>query len=186
MKNIIIIFLFFVNITTFCAQNDTLYLKRRDPHQANYPFKTDTIIIESYARKNFLFGTTVLPWTDNQMEAKNFGLDFDKVKISECKNDRPPFGPEKINTIKVTDSLIIIDINLVGNCCNSFLCDIQIKNNTTLNLIYYGYGNNCSCTCCFGLTYMIHKDNFEEFNKQFKKLKNVIINGDIKTSRPLK
>ena len=48
------------------------------------------------------------------------------------------------------DTEMLIDINISENCCYSFLCDIAIINNSTINLIFYGYGTYCDCDCCFG------------------------------------
>jgi hypothetical protein len=76
-----------------------------------------------------------------------------------------------------------IELKYWGNCCHSFLCDIEVKNETTVNLIIHGYGATyCSCDCCYGLTYHFTTMKVDEFEK----LKYIIINGDQKTKKQIK
>lgn len=122
-----------------------------------------------------LKGTTKLPWTQNQQIAKGYGFFLDTIRIRECDQTKAPPKHEEITSIKEDNSKLIIESNIIGNCCHEFLCDIEVINGRTLNLIHYGYGNTyCSCTCCFGLTYEITIMPYE----QYEKVENVMLNGN--------
>ncbi len=55
---------------------------------------------------------------------------------------------------------LTIKTTFIANCCTYFLGEIQIINDTSLNLIFTNYGGECFCFCCFELTYkVITKDN---------------------------
>jgi len=86
---------------------------------------------------------------------------------------------DEISVITLTDSTLNIEANIHDNCCFSFLCDAKEENDSILNLTYIGYGVNCSCDCCFGLTY---KFNITKgFPKNCNYLKGVELNSDRKT-----
>lgn len=174
----------FVSIAFEINAQDTVYIKQPfDLENGKRIYKTDTIIFPGSLHKHILVGTTILTSTLNQQDAKNYGLYFNKVDFSECNGDATiEFVPNKINSVINNDSLLLIDFNITSNCCYSFLCDIQILNETTLNLIYYGYGNYCDCECCFGLKYFISKESVPDFGK----IKSIIINNNFKTSFKLK
>lgn len=113
------------------------------------------------------------------MRAKNYGIDFTKIRKSDCKSSGKEVysSPDKINSVFITDSNVIIDFNLCDNCCYDFLCDISVDSNNYLNLLYTGYGSYCGCNCCFGLEYELIVFNL----KNFKKIKGVTLNGKIET-----
>lgn len=177
------IFIIFFALNSF-GQKDTVFIRYNadnDPDKIVY--KTDTVFFNTPMGRHILKGTTVLPWTHNQQIAKGYGLYLDNVSQSDCKKDATAERiPAKINSIINTGDELIIDINISDNCCYSFLCDVQILNESTINLIYYGYGTYCSCDCCFGLTYKFKK----ETELDLTKIKSVMINGIIKTLTPIK
>lgn len=168
------------------GQADTVFI-RYDNNQfgeAKVEYKTDTLIFEIPTARAVLHGTTVLPWTGNQQNAKGYGLYLDKVEIAPCQQGERPKEEEEVLSVSQTDTTLTIQLNILGNCCHSFLCDIQIVNDSIVNLIQYGYGGSyCACICCFGLTYEFTL--MREYS-EFEKLKKIMINGDERTLRQLK
>ena len=183
LKFIIIITTLILSTDLTFGQSDTVFIRyNKDSFEDIMNYKTDTIIFNTPNERQLLYGTTVLPWTGNQQIAKGFGLYLDKVSVTPCKNGRPDEKVRVLSTFS-TDSTLKITLNILGNCCHSFLCDISVVKDSLINLIHYGYGSTyCSCICCFGLTYNISLlKEFSEFNK----LKWIIINGDDRTLKKL-
>lgn len=132
-----------------------------------------------------LTGTTVLKASARNMEARwVHGLWLDDFKSSEClqpQSETP--SPTEITSVRQTnDSTLVITVNINENCSYSFLGEIEIVSNNTLNLIYHGYGGYANCNCCFGLTYKI--ELLKDENYKFDKLEYVTINGVAKTTLP--
>ena len=89
----------------------------------------------------------------------------------------------QVMTVNRDKDSLTIGIKYWGNCCHSFLCDIEVKDDTTINLIVHDYGATyCSCSCCFGLKYHFRTMKVDAFDK----LKYISINGDNKTMKQLK
>ena len=162
---------------------DTVFMQYRKYGVEGYV--TDTVIFEGSWKRNILTGTTIIHETDNQNTAYYlYGLYFNKVTKSDCQNGGiPDYVPDRINSILLTDSTLIIDINITGNCSHDFLCDFAVDTTGTLILFYTGYGGRAICSCCFGLTYhlCIDKDmgNFSE-------IKAVKIGDNRKTIKEIK
>jgi hypothetical protein len=179
-------FLMVVLVTSFSwGQADTVFIKYNiDKFEDKPNYKTDTVIFDTPNARQILYGTTVLPWTQNQQIAKNYGLYLDTVSMTPCKQDlgaRPNTIGEVLSVNHHNDSLTI-ELNYWGNCCHSFLCDIEVRDDNTVNLIIHGYGATyCSCQCCFGLTY--HLTTFKGI--EFEKLKYIMVNDDEKTKMPI-
>jgi hypothetical protein len=132
--------------------------------------------------RHILKGTTILPYTSNQQNAKGYGFYFEKVNLSNCQRNGLEYEnriQEHVNYIIQTDSTLIIDFNFYDNCCYSFLCDISVVDESILNLIYTGYGTYCDCDCCYGLNYRISLIKDENFSK----IKYLMINGNSKTKK---
>jgi len=186
MKILFNLILFFALTGSAQGQTDTVFI-RYDKNQfgeEKIDYKTDTVVFETPTARAILHGTTVLPWTSNQQYAKGYGLYIEKVEISPCRQGERPKEQEEVISAVQTDTTLILQLNILGNCCHSFLCDIQVINDTTINLIQYGYGATyCACICCFGLTYEFSL--MREYS-EFDKLKNVMINGDERTLKRLK
>lgn len=160
--NLIIIFLF-LEFYSLSQHVDTLIITSISYGER----KTDTIsYLNSAMKENYLVGTDVL-WNEKTYFTSMNGVILDKVFFSECELDytkKPPhFGGDKISSIEIKDSLMLVHTNIVGNCCHNFLCDVELKSDT-LNLGYIGYGDYCGCTCCFGITYKIIVWDFEDIN----------------------
>jgi len=180
---LILILLGLIDLSLF-GQKDTVFIKYDlDDMNGKVHYTTDTIYFETPMRRQILKGTDILPYTHNQQIAKGYGLYLDKVVQSDCKKDATAERiPTKINSIINTDKELIVDFNFSDNCCYSFLCDIAIVNNSTLNLIFYGYGTYCDCDCCHGLTFKMSKEEAVEN----KKVTSIMINGNVKTLTQLK
>lgn len=132
-----------------------------------------------YGQENFrneytLKGTTVLTGSDkNALSEYVHGYRLSNITSTECQNGgRPEEIKEEIWSISETDSSYSISINIRGNCAHAFLGEIEIKNDSIINLISHGYGGNSTCMCCFGLTYTI---TFDQTASQ--KVKYIMING---------
>ena len=148
----------------------------------------DTVYVDKKSGDNQtsdhqLIGTTTLKASEKNMEARwVHGLWLEDFTSSEClqpQSESP--SPTEITSVKhPNDSTLIITANINANCSYSFLGEIEIVSNNTLNLIYHGYGGYASCNCCFGLTYKIELFRDDEY--KFDKLKYVTINGIAKTS----
>lgn len=182
MKKVIFIILAFIISIACIAQSDTVFIRYdKSEYDAPIQYTTDTIIYETFTMRKLLYKSMVLPLTLNQQIAKGYGLFLDSVAISPCANKgqgRPDYINEVQSVISTEDSLVI-QINFWGNCCHHFLCDIEIVDTNTINIITIGYGGMyCSCDCCYGLSLFFEplNDVFEDF----KKLKYISINGDKK------
>ncbi|MEO5584762.1 MAG: hypothetical protein ABIQ75_04840 [Flavobacteriales bacterium] len=168
-----------------CAQQDTVFMRHSKEWTADtLSYVTDTVVFPSGMMRHILTGTTILLQTNEQQNAKGFGLYFDKVTKSDCQHngEEAYLSKDKINSIVSTDSTLTVDINVYDNCCFDFLCDLAVDSTGTLDLIYYGYGTSCSCRCCFGLTFDLSKMYFGEHEE----LKGVMLNGDRKTLKPIR
>jgi len=169
------------------TQYDTVYI-RYDTQLAfdSTNYKTDTLLFNGQMSRAVVGGTTVLPGTANQQYARLFGLDLQQVEFTPCTRERKPhLLPTTIRSIEETDSTLIIDIQLIANCCHSFLCDVEILEDSVINLLYIGYGAEyCACNCCYGIQFIfaVSHDNYSDFNK----LRSVMIANDPKTHRALR
>lgn len=178
--------LFLISIVhSAMAQEDTVFI-RHNKNQfggEKIEYTTDTIVFETPLARSILYGTTIMPWTANQQYAKGYGLYLKEVSIAPCQQGERPPDMEEVLGISQTDTSMIVELNIIGNCCHAFLCDIQVVNDSVIDLIHYGYGATyCACYCCFGLTYEFSL--LREYS-EFDKLKYVMINGDERTLKRL-
>lgn len=154
---------------------DTVFISQ-DTNQYNTPasYKTDTLVFKTPSWRHILIGTTVLEDSEGNMKALNYGYSLIDISSSECKDDKKKLFDTQVSTINKTDSIWTVEISIGANCCYSFLGEIDIVEDSIIDLKYYGYGGYCSCTCCFGLTYKI---DYEDYKNQ-KKINYFMINGD--------
>lgn len=171
----LIVVLTFISVL-YGKEKDTVFITYRDPDSNQKKYKTDTLIQKTSFTPNFIFETGWLPYTDNQMNCRGYGLYPSTINISECKPSREIKTTELINYVR-TDSEIEVQWEIVDNCCYSFICDMEIVNDTILNLITQGYGTRCGCNCAYILTYNITINFLEPYRKEnFKKLSYIILN----------
>lgn len=164
---------------------DTVFVRQDHDYNDTLIYAIDTIVFPSGMTKHMLFGTAVLPNTQNQMIARGYGIWSTDVSKTDCQ-DNPEYHEmniQQINSIVNTDTALVINITITENCCFDFLCDISIDTTGTLNLAYSGYGTYCACDCCFGLTYTLTK---YDFGDEKQNIKAVMINGNRKTLKPVK
>lgn len=100
--------------------------------------------------------TKVLENSVLNQQSKMKGYELVKLTPSTCDESLMgmPIKERIVRKIYHKDTLEI-DVGFSANCCSSFLGEIQVKNDTTLNLIFKEYGMECFCHCCFQLTYHI-------------------------------
>ena len=180
-----LLLLFSTNLVAY-GQQDTVFIKyNKDWTKDQINYQTDTVVFPSGMRRHMLFGTTILPSTKTQIFALNYGLSLSTVSKSNCQSPDESFysKADEINTITSTDSTILINLNIYDNCCYDFLCDFSVDSLGVLNLIYYGYGTYCSCSCCFGLIYEFKK---HQYHNDQKDIIAVMINDDRRTLKKIK
>ena len=191
MKYILLTIFAFVSLLSY-GQQDTVFV-RYNTADYNEPvsYKTDTVLFNErgFIRdRDILIGTTVLPGTIRQQIATYYGLNLQKVTLESCQNDDGGyFEEEEIMSVTETEDKLYISIKIISNCCYSFLCDVEIIDDKTINLITLGYGAYCSCNCCFGLTFDFDiLFDISEEKENYSKLESIIINGQEKPRRNLK
>ncbi len=180
MRNIILFILLFSSITTVWAQSDTVFIRyNKNEYDEPIEYSVDTVIFGGSNMRTILYKTMLLPNTGRQQNAKGYGLFIDSVAIMPCENSRErPDYINEVNSVISTKDSFVIQIKFWGNCCHQFLCDIDITDDSTLNIITIGYGMFCSCDCCYGLN--LYFEPLHEVFEDFNKLKYITINGDEK------
>lgn len=163
------------------SQRDTIIITY--PNDPTYLVKTgnDTIFIDTPTDGNILFGTTIIPVTSNQVGLYGAGLWLDNLVDSPCNSSKEPSGIDNITSSTSNDSILTISLEITSNCCHNFLGDAELVDNSILNLVYIGYGGNCACYCCFGLTYTFRK----EYPNPDIEISHIMINGDRTTLKPI-
>lgn len=161
------------------GQADTIFIIYPKDPELIQKHKIDTILIDSPMDGQILYGTMALPETGYQVALYSYsGLWLKSLVGSDCNNhDEDRMGIDKIESVVKNDSLWIFSTQITSNCCHKFLGDASLESDSIINLKYIGYGGNCACNCCFGLTYTFYKEN-EDY---FQDYKWVMINDDRKT-----
>lgn len=163
------------------GQQDTIIIVY--PNDPTYLINTgnDTLFVDTPSDGTILFGTTIIPTTSNQVGLYGAGLWLDNLVDSPCNSSQEPSGIDKVISSSSNDSILAISIEVTSNCCHRFLGDAELVDESILNLIYIGYGGNCACYCCFGLTYTFRK----EYPNPDIKVSQIMINGDRSTLKPI-
>ena len=166
------------------AQVDTVFMRFNAGGWDSLHYVTDTLIFPSPNGHHILKGTTVLPWTGNQENAKAYSLYLANIIRSDCPKTSGDQYMEHglINSITLTDTSLVVDIKIFENCCYDFLADVSVDTAGIINLIYHGYGSFCFCQCCFGLTYYFQRVDYPDVEE----ISAVIINGDQRTRKELR
>ncbi|MCF8415276.1 MAG: hypothetical protein K9G40_03460 [Crocinitomicaceae bacterium] len=177
MKNVLF-YLFVAFSSQIFSQSDTVIIVYPKNPEFIELKKNDTILIDSPMDGQILFGTMAIPTTSNQIGLYGTnGLWLNEMIGAPCNSLGEREVIDHVESISQTDSAFFVSIQIGSNCCHNFLGDAGTINDTILNLIFIGYGGNCACTCCFGLSYSFYK---EEFDFTIP-LKWVMINEDRKT-----
>ncbi len=151
----LLLFLIILCSNNFFGQNslvDTVLIKYVDE-------ENDTIYLEggipSSVQQQVLVGTTVLPYSKNNISSFHSGFNLIDLTLNKnCNEDPRNFSLYPIiNSIQKDSNTMVVDVSIVDNCCYNFLGEASVLGNDTLNLIYHGYGGFCSCKCCYRLKY---------------------------------
>lgn len=135
-------------------------------------------------------GTQVIPMSSKSSNVRwETGMYLDSIILDPCnETERPNYQENgKLEKFEITDSSMQISIKIMATCCLEFLCEVDMQDSSTINLIYHPYGIPCACGCCFGLTYVFKNLSHKEDN-QHEKLINLqyyIINGDLSKRQKL-
>lgn len=87
--------------------------------------------------------------------SKLLGYTLVSINASPCTDK---FNFEREDTLvqeEIKNDTLEIEIAITGTCCSSFLGEIEIKQDTILNIIYREYDPMCNCICGYHLTYCI-------------------------------
>ncbi len=125
-----------------------------------------------------LIGTTVLKSSEKNMTALYaHGLILDQIKSSDCMQTEHegPTGSKIVKIEVLDDSLLTIEALIDANCSYNFLGEIDVVDDSIINLDYHGYGGYAQCNCCFGLTYTIRTSKNWDFKPE--KVKYVMISS---------
>jgi hypothetical protein len=145
---------------------------------------TDAVIGDTLDPVHRLEGTTVLTSSEKNLESRwVYGLGLNRISVTPCQSSGEKVTPTTITSIKqLNDSMLVIKAMISANCGYDFLGEIEVVSDSTLNLIYHGYGSYASCSCCFGLTYEIEIMRDPDYD--MRKLKYVTVNGVARKSLP--
>lgn len=173
-----ILFFSFFSFNMICwAQSDTILIVYPKNPQLMELKEADTLLINSSMDGQILYGTMAIPETGFQIALWSYsGLRLQSVVGSDCSGEHEGII-ERIESVVKNDSMWIISTQITSNCCHKFLGDASLESDSIINLKFIGYGGNCACTCCFGLTYTFSKEN-EDY---FQDYKWVMINDDRRT-----
>jgi len=141
-------------------------------------FKIDTLFIPGgRSTTQVLAGTTFLPYSDKIIALLQNGLSPISLSIiNECDHyiDSHTSGNyPKFIEISRDQNRLIIDCEIMANCCHNFLGEAEVIGQDTLNLVYVSYGGFCSCNCSFTLRFIFDT----AMEEQYQILKYVTING---------
>ena len=111
------------------------------------------------------------------------GYRLKSVLVQSCDDHlgEPNLDDDKrISAISIKENTFEIEFSVVENCCSDFLCEAEIVNESTLNILYHAFGTHCSCACKFEMKYSftIEHDYLQEINKTPTKITHVQFNGN--------
>jgi hypothetical protein len=185
LKTGLIFFLFLASLTAF-SQFDTTFIRHDKLIDDTLVYTTDTLIVKQSAfGKPLLQGTTILPGTANLEGAQLRGFKLINVDVSSCRKGKeidPYIKEDEVVNVNKSDSLLTIELRIYANCCHDFLCEIGVINDSTLSIIYTGYGNvYCSCKCAYNLSYYIVLNQEGNQQEEIDKVEYIAIDGDLKS-----
>jgi hypothetical protein len=175
-----------ISLTAFC-QNDTVFIRYNNSNdEKKISYKTDTILFASQMQRKIIYGTMALPGSIGQHNAMNAGLFLKGMTGTDCLNvlGEEPAENDKITDIRQTDSTLEIETKIAAPCCISFLGDVDIVDDSILHVNYSLYGVDCSCPCCYGLTYKFEIGR--DYIDLRSKIKWVEINNEEKTMKSIR
>lgn len=172
MKSYTIVFLF-LGIFNKLSSQDSLFLRYKISNSEAYT--TDTLLKQVPFGPNFLFETCWLSERPNFQ----YGLIPDTLKISCDEKDYREGEQTTVQSIANSDTLLIARIDIVENCCFSFICNYSIRNDSILDFTYLGYGSTCGCMCKHKLEYRLKVDNTDKQKVcTFEKVRYISFNNE--------
>lgn len=123
--------------------------------------ETEDEIGDDYTLK----GTTVLRWSGKYRQTLyQYGYYLDELNSSTCDNGgkRQEELEDAILVASQSDSTVTISISKVANCSDAFLGEIEIVNDSIINLVTHEYGGRSTCICCFGLDFIIKTEGLNK------------------------
>src|ERR1017187_1321497 len=160
-KRLLLFFLMCCSIFAI-AQQDTIFIKSNiADYNKPINYITDTLLFPSKTNRLVITGTGIIPETGGQLDLRSYGLNFKKLLFSECNEgsgymDKGPW--QRINSIVINDTSVLVDITFHAICGSSFLTDVRFSDkDSILQIEYYPYGSWASCDCCYGLTYCFQR-----------------------------
>lgn len=179
MKLIVAILAFLsISICGLAQRNDTVFVRYMDLHGDGENYRIDTLFSGRPTENHYLVGTTMLPNSSSSYMTYSYGLRLTGFSGSDCNShsESEAYGSSKVLDVQRTDSTLIINCQVGENCCYDFLGDVAADDHGVLDLIYHGYGENCACNCCFGLTYTFSFENL--YGEEKKEPTGIMINGE--------
>jgi len=173
MKSILLTIGILLCISNALYSQDTVFLRYRNSSGNNYT--EDTFVKNIPFGPNFLFETCWL----NKKQNFQFGLIPDSLIVSCDARNYYDGEQTKERGIEYSDTLLKAKIDIVANCCHSFICDFQVVKDSILNFSYSGYGSNCGCMCKHQLEFRMQVDNSDERKAQeFEKVRYISFNNE--------
>ena len=111
------------------------------------------------------------------------GYILNAINISECDNSNTDESiykfDKKIDSKTFTNDSFTINFKAVENCCSEFLCEAEVIDNATLNVIYNAYGSHCSCNCLYSMSFKSSYNNrLDDIKVERTNIKNVVLNNN--------
>jgi hypothetical protein len=177
----------FILLLLFCLINFTCFSQSDD--------SIVIVTIEHNEIEPAVFPTKIKDSSILNFQSSEKGFDLNEFTISPCNSESWGNILHRISSLNYIDSNLNLEVAIMANCCSSFLGEIEIIDDSTLNLIYTENGGECFCSCCFTLNYSIqcNKNPFKKFKlngqtiertdriyKKEEKTKEFHSNGEIK------
>ena len=173
MKNLSLLICVLLSFQVFSQNTDSVFV--------TYKGSTDTLIKTTSFEPNILFETSWLRNSKNIMKSRAWGISTKSVS-NKCTQERSERALNSLQFFNVTDTTFDVQYKVIENCCHSFICDVEVSNDSTINFIYHNYGNNCGCNCLhelnfsLGYNFMLDKERQDSFDK----IKFITLNGELK------
>lgn len=167
--NIVFVFIFLMSCETKITQADTINIKHKEETQPKIIVPEGSQLFHESVKLHYLHGVD--------------GYILTSTNIKPCKNSgsgvEDPNDDKKLNRITFAEDSFSIHFSIVENCCSEFLCEAEIIDESTLNIIYHPFGKHCSCNCKFELEYtFILDDSLEEIGQKRTAIKYIQFNNE--------
>lgn len=133
-----------------------------------------------------LLGNTIIGGSSKNEYCNYRGVEFQKFAIMACGTGDYTEEPHVFSDISIHDSILNVRITANFNCCKDVLADLELIDDSTLNLIYIDFGESCVCECNFCMDYQLRfsPSRINRLHTRYiyhAKIKYLMINHDPKT-----